>query len=70
MRRRRLPRRRRLLHRRLTSSSRGRSRRRLVSTGVQEDRDQNRKQRNKKFFHSVNHRYIIGSPQASSADLN
>ena len=32
---------RRLLYRRLTSSSRGRSRRRLVSTGAQEDRDQN-----------------------------
>jgi hypothetical protein len=65
-----LRRRRRLLHSRLASRCCGRlSRWFVVSAGIQEPSNQERKQRNKKFFHSVNHRYIISSPQALSADV-
>ena len=58
------------MYRRLTSRSRGRLSRRLVSAAAQEHSNQERKQRNKKFFHSVERSFIINSRQAASADVN
>jgi hypothetical protein len=64
-----LRRRSRLLHGRLAGRGRSCRRRRLACTGTQEHSNQKRKPRDEKFFHGVNHRYIITSPQTASADV-